>query len=210
MTRGKTITAKHFLLGLGLHNITGQKVPIQIVNHLGHCIDYNLVCEIETAQAKAAENTAKSSGALPIKPISPSHSVLTYFWVDNFGMNLETKTGHGAINSTHMVAFQEESPLTIKQFTKTQFPRTKRRSLEVLETEPVEVVVNANKEPPLVFFTHESMEGEAIEESLYIANYLLWINAETECSRSNSLDILWMENMRKEAQFINPSQEDCP
>ena len=113
VTRGKTIAAKHFLLGLGLHNITGQKVPIQIVNHLGHCIDYKLVCEIETVRAKAAENTAKSSGALVIKLISLSHSVLTYFWVDNFDMNLETKTGHGAINSTHMVAFREESPLTI-------------------------------------------------------------------------------------------------
>ena len=29
VTRGKTITAKHFLLALGLHNLTGQKVPIQ-------------------------------------------------------------------------------------------------------------------------------------------------------------------------------------
>ena len=36
VARGKTIiTAKHFLLALGLHNLTGQKVPIQIVNHLG-------------------------------------------------------------------------------------------------------------------------------------------------------------------------------
>ena len=26
VTCGKTITAKHFLLGLGLHNLTGQKV----------------------------------------------------------------------------------------------------------------------------------------------------------------------------------------
>ena len=72
VTRGKAITAKHFVLGLGLHNITGQKVPVQVKNHLGHCIDYNLVCEIETAQAEAAECIPRSSGALPIKPISPS------------------------------------------------------------------------------------------------------------------------------------------
>ena len=55
VTKGKFITSKHFLLGLGLHNITGQKKPIQITNHLGHCIDYDLVCEVETAQAEAAQ-----------------------------------------------------------------------------------------------------------------------------------------------------------
>ena len=29
VTRGKVITAKRFLLGLGLHNLTGQKNPVQ-------------------------------------------------------------------------------------------------------------------------------------------------------------------------------------
>ena len=57
--RGKVITEKHFLLGLRLHNMMGQKVPVQVMNHLGHCINYNLVCEIETAQAEAAECLAK-------------------------------------------------------------------------------------------------------------------------------------------------------
>ena len=79
VTRGKMTTAKHFLLGLGLHNLTGQKVPIQVMHHLGHCIDYNLVCEIETAQAEAAQQIANSSGALPIKPVSSNQSVPTYF-----------------------------------------------------------------------------------------------------------------------------------
>ena len=83
VTRGKTITAKHFLLGLGLHNLTGQKIP-----SIGHGIGYNLGCEIETAQAEEADCIAKGSGAFPIQPISSSHSVLTCFLVDNFDMNL--------------------------------------------------------------------------------------------------------------------------
>ena len=29
VTRGIVITLKHFLVGMGLHNITGQKLPIQ-------------------------------------------------------------------------------------------------------------------------------------------------------------------------------------
>eukprot|EP00794_Sanderia_malayensis_P018445 gene18445-biopygen15542 len=55
VTRGKFVTSKHFLLGLGIHNITGQKKPVQILNHLGHCIGYDLVCEVETAQAEKAQ-----------------------------------------------------------------------------------------------------------------------------------------------------------
>ena len=70
VTRGKVITTKHFLLGLGLHSITGQRLPIQILHRLGHCTDYNFVCEIETAQAETAQTLATESGALPLKPAS--------------------------------------------------------------------------------------------------------------------------------------------
>ena len=52
--RGKVVTLKQFLLGIGRHNITGSKAPIRILSHLGHCIDYNLICEIETTQAEEA------------------------------------------------------------------------------------------------------------------------------------------------------------
>ena len=38
VTRGKVTTAKHFLLALGMHNLTGQKKVIEINNRLGHCI----------------------------------------------------------------------------------------------------------------------------------------------------------------------------
>ena len=51
VTSGKVVTLKHFLIGLGLHNVTGLKTPIKILSHLGHSIDYNLVCEVETAEA---------------------------------------------------------------------------------------------------------------------------------------------------------------
>ena len=40
MTRGNVITVKHFLLGLRLHNMTGQKKPAEISHRLGHSIDY--------------------------------------------------------------------------------------------------------------------------------------------------------------------------
>ena len=52
---------------------------------------------------------ATESGAPPLKPASRTVTVLTYFWVDNFDVNLKTQTRKGALNSTHLVAFQEES-----------------------------------------------------------------------------------------------------
>ena len=40
VSRGRVITLRHFALGVGMHNITGQKLPIRILYNLGHCIDY--------------------------------------------------------------------------------------------------------------------------------------------------------------------------
>ena len=52
MANGKIVTLKYFLLGLGLHNITDLRMPIKVLSHLGRCTDYNLVCEIKTAEAE--------------------------------------------------------------------------------------------------------------------------------------------------------------
>ena len=134
VTRGRFITSKHFLLGLGLHNITGQKKPVQIASHLGHSIDYNLVCEIETAQAEASQLLSTISGTLPVKPRTSNGTVLTFFWVDNFDLNIETQTGHGAINSTHMIAFQEEEAVTVQEELSLQFERKKSRTLSTPPT----------------------------------------------------------------------------
>ena len=112
VTRGKFITSKHFFLGLGLYNLTGQQKPIQIANHLGHCIDYKrrmLVCEIETAQPEVAQVMVNVSGILSVKPGTPDNTVLTYFRVDIFNMNIEIQTGYEAINSNQMIAFQVKS-----------------------------------------------------------------------------------------------------
>ena len=43
VSRGRVITLKHFALGVGMHNITGQKLPIRILYNLGHFIDYESV-----------------------------------------------------------------------------------------------------------------------------------------------------------------------
>ena len=62
--RGRVTMLKHFILGVGLHNITGQQLPIRILSHLGHCIDYKTVCQSETAEAEIAHQLYQE-GASP-------------------------------------------------------------------------------------------------------------------------------------------------
>ena len=66
VTRGKVISLKHFLVGMGLHNITGQKLPIQMLSRLGHSVDYNTVCEAqaEIALQNAEVNPLRCSGQI--------------------------------------------------------------------------------------------------------------------------------------------------
>ena len=126
MTYGKVIALKHFLLGVGLHYITGLKLPITILSHLGHCIDYNLVCEVETAEAEVAEELYKKTTGAHLQPSDTP--TLAYWWPDNFNQILDSSTGHGVINSTHIVEFSEPSGDTVIDILRENRPRTKRRS----------------------------------------------------------------------------------
>ena len=170
VTRGNVITAKHFLLGLGLHNMTGQKKPVEI-NH--HSIDYKFVCEIETALAESAQILATESGALPVKPASNDVHVLTFSWADNFDMTVETQAGKGSIHSTHMVAFQEHSQFSIVAKQKIELKRTCRRSLQHPEAETITISADPKKEPSLLL---DSMPSEVsyLDPFTMEAEYLVW------------------------------------
>ena len=59
--QGKVLQPKHLLLGLGLHNLTGSRKVVDILNKLGHCINYNMVCDIEKFQAEIVQEEASCS-----------------------------------------------------------------------------------------------------------------------------------------------------
>ena len=82
-SKGEVITPKHYLLSLGMLNMTGQKLPIQIVNKLGHCISYPKTCEIETALAELSITQSKEHDIFLILPVA-EEIIPTYFWVDSF------------------------------------------------------------------------------------------------------------------------------
>ena len=87
--RDKLITLKHFLVGMGLHSITGQKLPIQMLSRLGHSVDYDTICEIETAQAEIPLQNAEVN-PLKLKPATEKSTVLTVFWEDNFNAKIDS------------------------------------------------------------------------------------------------------------------------
>ena len=171
VTKGKTIPAKHFLLALGLHNITGKKMVVEINNKLGHCINYNTTCETETAQAMRAQQLAEKSSVLPIIPNSDKNIVLTYFWADNSDHIVDNQAGGGAINTTNSVAFQEKKDNCHYESNLPTIERTKRRTIEVPVNEMVVSNIKTTVEPPLI----DTKGG--IEQNmacLYAAKYFVW------------------------------------
>ena len=125
----KITTAKHLVLALGLHNKTGQKKVLQILNKLGHCISYDLTREIETSQAQVSLIEQENNSILPILPTADDDIIRTYFWVDNFDKIIKSMTGGEAVNSTHMIAFQEISNSSLLNKNKVTFKRNRLRKL---------------------------------------------------------------------------------
>ena len=151
VTRGKVMTAKHFVLGMGLHNMTRSKKLIQLINKLGHCIDYNAVCDILTAQAQKSSELAKSSSILHLTPISTNNSIKTWFWVDNYDEKVETNCGGGSVNITALMAFQEKDENAVLKELALNVPKTKNSApIAEVETEHESLKVDPKKELPLI------------------------------------------------------------
>ena len=141
----KITTAKHLVLALRLHNMTEQKKIIQILKKLGHCISYNLTCETETSQAQVSIIEQENNSILPILPTADDDIIITYFWVDNFDKIIESLTGGGAVNSTHMIAFQEKSNSNLLNKNKVTFERNRLRKLPLQQHNANNLYVNAKQ-----------------------------------------------------------------
>ena len=107
ITRGKCLTAKHFLLATGLHNITGLITVIDVLSHLGHCVGFDKTCQLETVQAIKTQKIANDKTILPFKLRDETCIVPTFFWANNFDVTNESQKGGGSVNTTHLTAFQE-------------------------------------------------------------------------------------------------------
>ena len=90
VTVGKILNLKHYLLGLGSHNFSGQKSLVRILNLLGHSVSYNTVCSVETALAEVSELHASLEPSSGLQPIAAGGFVHTFFWADNFDKKVKS------------------------------------------------------------------------------------------------------------------------
>lgn len=151
------ITGKHYLMGHGLHSLTGNKETVQIANRLGHSISYDQVLDIETAQARKALQLMNSAdkSILPLQPEYPTQTINIVFWADNCNMKVDTEAGGGAVEITTIMAFQEETVGAVQGDRSINVPKTKSRNI-VVEFENHDVIFYDKQEPRI--FDH--IEGD--------------------------------------------------
>ena len=168
ITKGIFLTLKHTSIGLGLHNMVDQKLPILILSRLGQSITYYTVREIETAQAELAEQFNKDNMALPIQPKHSSSIVPTIFWWDNFDRFVDNLTGAGSIHNTPGIAFQEETDDTIKRNESSIIP-LKQTSILCKEALPAKCPkIDPKKSPHMFNVTPNNSLATNVTSSHYL------------------------------------------
>ena len=167
------ITGKHYLLGHGLHSMTGNKETVQIANRLGHCLTYDKLLDIETAQAQKAVKLMNTSDTsiLPLQPQHPLQTVIIVFWGDNLDSKVELDTGGGAVNMTTIMAFQEESIGAVPDKRTVSVPKTKSRTVAV-EFEKHNITFCAKQEPNIIF---EAVATDLDSVFDFLNKYCTWI-----------------------------------
>ena len=175
ITKGTFLTLKHTALGLGLHNMVGQKLPIIILSRLGQSISYHMVREIETAQAELSEQFSKNGMTLPVQPRDSAACAPVIFWWDNFDKFVDTGTGAGSIHNTPGIAFQEETYETVRR-KDTSIKRSKRTSLLDTEVVPLKrLKIDSKKNPSKFVQENNAVESGETTKSCLSDNLLcLW------------------------------------
>ena len=211
VTNGRVITLKHFLIGLGLHNITGLKLPIKVLSHLGHSINYDLVCEIEAAEAEVAQNFYENNLERLSGEMEGETQALTYWWADNFNQTLDSTSCHGVISSTH-VEFSEQANETVTDPLILSVPRSKRRSLpEASNLVLPEVRINKLNEPVIVSTSLSESDRNNLQEKVdsFERFYMVWVILRLLNSADPELPMLssWSIRVQKKIQNYNNLQK---
>ena len=198
--QGKVLQPKHLLLGLGLHNLTGSRKIIDIVNKLGHCINYNTVCDIETSQAELVQEEAATSSILPLQP-KDHQPVYTHFWVDNFDIKVDKQVGGGSINTTHLMVFQDSSQGIYVKGNTPSIERKRNRKIFLEDLNINSFSVDRKKNPPKIF-PQSQIETY---DSGFNKKFFFWIFLRKQMSSNQTIPIFKGWNlqlkMKKEVQL---------
>ena len=169
ITNGRFITVKHFALSMALHGLTGSQEIIDILNELGNAMSYEPTCDIETAPAEKARKLSSESTVLSLMP-QDNGGVSTVFWVDNFDCIIESVTGGGSVNTTHMIVFQEKA--NINQYD-TNIVRTKARKFTAnhVKESTSGIKIDPRASPPNVSTTGKDFQ----DSSRAATKYFIWL-----------------------------------
>lgn len=96
---------KHMLLCMALRQMYRSKQLTTFLNRLGHCESYSFSLELETAIAKAAEESSSLITSQIIR--QPKVPSAFYSEFDNFDQLINTLTGMNAIHSVHRIMMQD-------------------------------------------------------------------------------------------------------
>lgn len=124
---------------------------------------------------------------LPLRP-TENETVLTYFWVDNFDVKVERLGGSGAINTTHLMAFQEsyaKAPEIQKPLV--SFKRSGRRKFVLNQEQKMHTTntVSSKPEPPKFKRAEvQAINSLPIYDNQLYKLFFVWIF----CRKQNSYD----------------------
>ena len=105
------------------------------------------------------------------------HRASFYWWADNFNQKLESLTGHGVIDSTHIVEFSEQSDSTTLRILNVSIPRSRRRSLIPVQQIIPSICADKKKEPPIISSDLSVPVSNQISEEVdtFLALYVFWL-----------------------------------
>ena len=99
---------KHILLGMALKHLFRNAEVITILNRLGHVTDYCFILELESALAKALDETSYILGHNIVR--NPDCKSLFHSDFDNFDQYTNQLTGAGSVHRAHGIMLQELQP----------------------------------------------------------------------------------------------------
>ena len=173
--KGKVLQRKQFVLALGLHSLTGGRKLIDIIHKLGHCMSYNLTRKIKTSQTESSSLAGTQTTLLPLVPATPSNTVFTHFWADNFDMNIERMVGGESINTIHLVAFQEWSHGATTNTECIIIPKKKGRQPFYEDIAIQAKPIAKKREPTAVSANSTSQVTQSNDaEKLFNSHFFLW------------------------------------
>ena len=100
--------------------------------------------------------------------------ILTVFWVDNFDINVEAQCGGGAVNITHLMAFQEVTDATEYISTKVNLIKSKKPVI-VEDTPDEKIIVDVKKEPNTIVVCGANSRHPTVLCNRFEKTYFMWL-----------------------------------